>query len=97
MYLLPVNFSFRAAIRSYVGDKLLHSPYFVEGSDGNSNNVDKSTLQSTNEGLSAGAIVGIVAGTVIFIGLIVYIVHLKSKSPEQIIIDGSKTNEKESA
>ena len=47
---------------------------------------------SPSDGLSAGAIAGIVIASIAFVGLIVVIVHLKKRQPEQIIIDGSKTN-----
>ena len=59
----------------------------------NQSNVSPPVVKDDGGGdLSGGAIAAIVIGSILILGLIVYIVYLRSKEPEKVVIDSSKTS-----
>lgn len=60
--------------------------------DDDTDETNVSTAVANNDGLPGGAIAAIVIGSIVIVGLLAYIINLKSKGPEQVVIDSSKTN-----
>lgn len=58
---------------------------------------ESSSLSTGDAELSSGAIAGIVVASIAFVALLVVAYYLYNRKPEQIIIDGSKTNGENSA